>query len=52
MNWVHVKATTHIKHQGECGSCWTFGVIGIVESYQMIMGKEAMDLSEQQLLDC
>lgn len=52
VNWVLKGATTHIKEQGQCGSCWTFSAIGVVESYLLIKGLGRMDLSEQQLVDC
>ena len=52
VNWVIKGATTHIKEQGQCGSCWTFSAVGVVESYLLIKGFGRMDLSEQQLVDC
>jgi C1A family cysteine protease len=52
VNWAQINATTHIKSQGQCGSCWAFGAVGIIESYLIIQGKGITDLSEQQLVDC
>jgi hypothetical protein len=52
VNWVIKGATTHVKEQGQCGSCWAFGVHGLIESYLLIKGRGKMDLSEQQLVDC
>jgi C1A family cysteine protease len=52
VNWVKKGATTHIKQQGECGSCWTYSAVAVVESYLLIKGKGTTDLSEQQLVDC
>lgn len=46
---------TPIREQSSCGSCWAFGAIAALESnYLMRHGGSpyALDLSEQQLLDC
>lgn len=47
--------TTPARHQGNCGSCWAFAVVGIIES--MIKIREGCadlnpDLSEQYILSC
>lgn len=45
VNWAKKSATTHVKEQGVCGSCWAFSSIGVIESYYLIQGKPIMDLS-------
>ena len=45
VNWAKKSATTHVKEQGVCGSCWAFSSIGVIESYYLIQGKPVMDLS-------
>ena len=47
--------TTLAKHQGNCGSCWAFGAIGVFESMIKIREESAdlnPDLSEQYILSC
>ncbi|MFH1623452.1 MAG: C1 family peptidase, partial [Candidatus Aenigmatarchaeota archaeon] len=49
-NWV-----TPVKNQGNCGACWAFGAVGVVESRAMIaLGDpdHPIDLSEQDLVSC
>ena len=52
VNWVEAGATTPIKDQGACGSCWTFATTGTVESANAIFGVGLVSLAEQQLVDC
>ena len=48
--------TTPVKDQGEeCGSCWAYAAVGILESHLKIRSKNpnlTPDLSEQYLLSC
>jgi C1A family cysteine protease len=42
-----------IKHQGVCGSCWSFAAVSAVESYAALAnGGNVPNLSEQNLVDC
>lgn len=46
---------TPVKYQDDCGSCWAFASVSVLESAYLIKGKtkdENFDLSEQQLIAC
>jgi len=43
---------THIKDQGQCGSCWIFSAVGGLEGAYALARRELKVLAEQQVLDC
>lgn len=54
-NWFG-SATTGIRDQGQCGSCWAFSAVEQVESDWFLSGKsgwtQPQALSVQQVVDC
>ncbi|MCU0288967.1 MAG: C1 family peptidase [Acidobacteria bacterium] len=48
----YIGYSTSIKDQGNCGSCWAFATIGLMEA--MILKKDGIEvnLSEQHLVSC
>ena len=51
-NWCDYGACTPVKNQGNCGSCWAFSTVGILESNILYQDGLERDLSEQYLLSC
>lgn len=51
-NWVDEGAFTAVKDQGQCGSCWTFSVIGCLEGLYYIEKNQNLRFSEQMIVDC
>ena len=59
-NW-YLKATTPIRNQGQCGSCWAFSCVEQVESDWFLSkgntintnnNTAVLELSTQQVIDC
>lgn len=42
---------TSVKYQKECGSCFAFTAIAVIESAYIIKGKY-LNLAEQEIIDC
>jgi len=46
------KAVTHIKDQGQCGSCWAFSAVANIEGVNALVNGKLDEFSEQQIVDC
>lgn len=51
-NWVDEGATTPVKNQKYCGSCWAFSATETVESQYILAGGDMTELSVQQTVSC
>jgi len=52
VDWRLQGIVTHVKDQGNCGSCWTFSTTGCLESHHAQATGNLVSLSEQNLIDC
>jgi len=52
IDWRTLGAVTGVKDQKQCGSCWAFGTIGMVEGVNFVSKKNLTSLSEQNLVSC
>lgn len=52
VDWVSAGATTGVKNQGQCGSCWAFSTTGALEGLSKLAYSNLQSFSEQQLVDC
>lgn len=52
LDWRIPGAVTPVKDQSVCGSCWSFGTAGHIESSYFLKTKKLMRFSQQALVDC
>merc|ERR1719361_1630822 len=50
--WTNEGAVTAVKNQGSCGSCWTFGAVGGLETRYYSASGKLRNFAEQEYLDC
>ncbi|RLN44450.1 hypothetical protein BBJ28_00006130 [Nothophytophthora sp. Chile5] len=51
-DWTESGCVVGVKNQGQCGSCWAFAAVAVLESAVCIAGGPLTPLSEQQVLSC
>ena len=51
-DWRTHYGVTPVKDQGQCGACWAFAALGVVESFVKIYYGPELDLSEEQIIAC
>jgi len=50
--WTDEGKVTAVKSQGTCGSCWTFGAVGGLETRYAKVAGVLRNFAEQEYLDC
>ena len=51
-DWRKEGKVTGVKDQGNCGSCWTFGAVGPIETNYAILTGKRKSFAEKEYLDC
>jgi hypothetical protein len=51
-DWRSKNGVTPVKDQKQCGSCWAFTTVAMLESAYAIKYGQSVQFSEQQLVDC
>jgi len=41
-----------VRNQKSCGSCWAFAATATLEGSEVLLNRQSLDLSEQQLVNC
>jgi len=52
LDWTTQGATTPVKDQGQCGSCWAYSATEGIESGLFMATKNLIQLAEQQIVSC
>jgi len=51
-DWRTKGVVNPIKNQGQCGSCWAFSTVSVIESAWALKGHNLTSFSEQEVVDC
>jgi len=52
VDWRTKNVVTHVKNQGQCGSCFAFSAVDSIESQYAIATGKLVELAPQQIVDC
>ncbi|CAF3587578.1 unnamed protein product [Rotaria sp. Silwood1] len=51
-DWTEHGIISPVKNQGQCGGCYAFAFVGVLESNYAIRHKILVNMSEQEFIDC